>query len=96
MLTPDMADILTEYMCDDLDPRSSLSDLNTWYYTWVNLLEDLTSFLLADDLHAVRSALTNFLKSIRYTTKSILTENCINYPNVLKVCHKINITEFNF
>lgn len=85
MLVPDMSSVLQEYQLDDLDGCTSLSDFNQWFHTWSNLMGDLVLFLVAEDIHLVRNALNNFLKSLRYTTKSIMTENAINFSNIVRV-----------
>ena len=86
-----MSAVLAEYLFDELTSCKSLGEYNAWFYTWLNLMADLAAFLLADDMVKVRSASTNFLKALRFTTKSIMTENAIYYPNVIKVRYLVNI-----
>ena len=88
VLTVTMGTILKEYLMDDLDKCATSSDFHCWYYRWCSIMVTLAGFLVVEDVNQIRFCLVDYLKTLRYTTSSIMTEDCINFPHVLMVRFK--------
>ena len=85
VLNQTMGTILKEHLNVDLDKCSSSSSFHCWYYRWCNIMATLAGFLVVKDITQIRFCLVDYLKTLRYTTTSIMTEDCINFPNILLV-----------